>query len=96
MKNKPIKIRENEYEIIRNDDDCLNQEEINERIKETDYFDDYDYIIGDFAYEKMRLKGFYDTKNKKKSQINDYANHEEYIKEYCQLGSKIFIIKKLK
>ena len=28
----------------------------------SDYFYDYDYIVGDIAYSKLRLKGFYDEK----------------------------------
>ena len=31
----------------------------------TDYFEPYDYIIGDWSYGKLRLKGFYNHDNKK-------------------------------
>jgi uncharacterized protein YutD len=92
---KNIKLRDSEYEIIRNDDDCFDEELVNERIKETDYFDNYDYILGDFAYGKVRLKGYYDENNKKKSKINDIKYVDDYIKDYCQSGSKIFIVKKI-
>ena len=51
------------YEVIRNDNDCLKKEELVEKI--TDYFDDFDFIFGDYAYEKVRLKGFYKSDNKK-------------------------------
>ena len=93
--NKTIKLRDKEYEIIRNDDDCFDEEIVNERIKDTDYFDNYDYIMGDFAYGKVRLKGYYDEKNKKKSKINDIKYVDDYINNYCQSGSKIFIVKKV-
>ena len=96
MKNKIIKLRDNNYEIIRNDNECFNQNEVNERVKETDYFDEFDYIMGDIAYEKVRLKGYYDSKNKKKNKINDYSTIDNYIKNYCQKGSNIFILKKIK
>jgi uncharacterized protein YutD len=96
LKSKVIKLRELNYEIIRNDNDCFNQTEVSERIKETNYFDDYDYIMGDIAYEKVRLKGYYDSKNKKKNKINDYSTIDDYIKNYCQQGSNIFILKKIK
>ena len=42
LKSKVIKLREINYEIIRNDNDCFNQAEVSERIKETNYFDDYE------------------------------------------------------
>ena len=98
MKSKPsktIKLRDNNYEIIRNDDDCFDEEVVSEKIKETDYFDDYDYILGDYAYGKVRLKGYYDSNNKKKNKINDYKYVDDYITNYCQSGSKVFIIKKV-
>ena len=48
----------------------------------TDYFYDYDYIVGDIAYGKLRLKGFYDEKSKKVKKINNYKNIDEYLKKY--------------
>ena len=41
----------------------------------------YDYIFGDYAYDKVRLKGYYDSKNKKKNKINDYSTIDDYIKK---------------
>lgn len=91
---KTIEINKVKYEIIRNDQDCINVEELSEKI--TDYFDNFDYIVGDFSYDKVRLKGYYDSNNKKKSNINDYKNVEVYIKDYCSYGARIFILKKVK
>lgn len=62
---KTVEINGIKYEIIRNDNDCLNKEELEEKI--TEYFDDFDYIFGDFSYEKVRLKGYNDS-NKKRPQ----------------------------
>lgn len=94
MKKKRIKINNFEYEIVRNDDDCFKEDEVIEKI--TDYFDDYDYIFGDYAYEKVRLKGYYDSKNKKAKKINDIKYMDDYIKNYCSFGSKVFLLKKVK
>lgn len=82
------------YEVIRNDNDCLKKEEVVEKI--TEYFDDFDFIFGDYAYEKVRLKGFYKSDNKKVKDINDIKNLDEYIKNYCSFGSKVFLLKKIK
>ena len=82
------------YAVIRNDNDCLKKEELVEKI--TDYFDDFDFIFGDYAYEKVRLKGFYKSDNKKVNDINDIKNLDEYIKNYCSFGSKVFLLKKIK
>lgn len=91
---KKIEINKVSYEIVRNDNDCLKRDELEEKI--TDYFDDYDYIFGDYAYDKVRLKGYYDSKNKKAKKINDIKYMDDYIKNYCSFGSKIFLLKKIK
>ncbi len=89
---KMVEINGISYEVIKNDNDCLSDVDLSEKI--TDYFDRFDYIFGDFAYEKVRLKGFFDSKNKKASKINDIANLDDYIKNYCSYGAKTFLLKK--
>lgn len=89
-----VEINNHKYEIVRNDQDCFDYELVSSKV--TDYFDDYDYIFGDFAYEKVRLKGYYDSKNKKANKINDIKTLDEYIKEYCCFGAKTFLLKKIK
>jgi len=89
-----IELNNNKYELIRNDDDCFNIDEVKERI--TDYFDPYDYIFGDYAYGKVRLKGYYESSNKKSTKINDIKYIDDYIKNYCCFGSKTFLLKKIK
>ena len=91
---KKIEINGVTYEIIRNDNDCINKEELAEKI--TDYFDPFDYIFGDYAYEKVRLKGYYDSNNKQVSKINDIKYLDEYIENYCSYGAKVFLLKKVK
>ena len=91
---KKIEINNVTYEVVRNDNDCINVEELAEKI--TEYFDNFDYIVGDFAYDKVRLKGFNDSNNTKKNEINDIKNLDNYINEYCSYGARIFILKKTK
>ena len=91
---KKIVINEKEYEVVENDNDCLNEEELAEKL--TDYFDDFDYIFGDYAYDKLRLKGYYDSKNKKANKINDIKTNKEYKEKYCSYGARTFLLKKIK
>lgn len=91
---KKIVINDICYEIIRNDKDCIDTDELSKKI--TDYFDDYDYIVGDFAYDKVRLKGYYDSSNKSVKKINDIKYLDDYINDYCSYGARIFVLKKLK
>ena len=55
---KRIKINDKDYEIITNDNNCLNIGELTDKM--TEYFDDFDYVFGDYAYEKLRLKVLYE------------------------------------
>ena len=64
--------------------------------KITDYFDEYDYIMGDFAYDKVRLKGYYNSDNKMAKKINDIKYLDDYIENYCSYGARIFLLKNLK
>lgn len=88
-----IIVNEKEYEVVENngniDEDLLKE-------KLTDYFDDYDYILGDMAYGKLRLKGFNEKNNKNYKKINDYELIHEYITKYCAYGCKYFILKQVR
>lgn len=90
---KKIKINDKDYEVIEDYKDGLDIELLKEYL--TDYFDDYEYILGDWAYGKLRLKGFYTEKNKKVKEINNFSNIKDYIKNYCAYECKYFIIKRL-
>ena len=62
----------------------------------TDFFEDYDYVVGDIAYGKLRLKGFYDSSNKKAKKINDIKYLDKYLEENCAVECKYFVVKKIK
>ena len=87
-----INIEDRTYELLTNYKDAFNEEEFKE--KYTDYFYDYDYIVGDIAYNKLRLKGFYDAKNKKVNQINNFNNLDIYLKTNCAVECRDFVLRK--
>ncbi len=91
-----MKIENNgfEYELEKNYRDGFDKEAFLERV--TEYFDEYDYIFGDWAYGKLRLKGFYDSKNKKCKEHNNIKNINKYIEEKCAYGCKWFELRKIK
>lgn len=81
-----------EYELLENYKDGFDYEEV--KNKYTDYFCEYDYIIGDWAYGKLRLKGFYDEKHKNCTNINNFKNYKNYIKEHCAYECRYFVLRK--
>ena len=81
------------YEVIKNEKDAVDEELLKEKV--TEYFEPFDYILGDWAYGKIRLKGFNDKGNKNYKPLNDYRNIDKYIKEHCAYGCRYFILKKI-
>lgn len=90
---KKIILEDIEYEIIKNYKDAYVLEELSE--KYTDYFEIYDYILGDYSYGKLRLKGFCDKSNKNFNDVNDFSKIDEYLKEFCSHECGYFILKKI-
>ena len=81
-----------EYELVRNEKDGFDYEAVKE--KYTDYFENFDYILGDWAYGKLRLKGFYESTNKMSKKINDIKYVDDYLKNNCAFECKWFLLKK--
>ncbi len=89
-----IEIENNKYNLIENYKDGFDLESVKE--KYTDYFNDYDYIIGDWSYGKLRLKGFCTKLNKMCNKINDIKFKDNYIKDLCSYECKYFVLEKIK
>lgn len=89
---KEIIINDVKYTVKKNYNDAIDIEEI--KAKMTDYFLDFDYIVGDWSYSKLRLKGFYEANNKNVKDINNINNLDDYLTNYCAYGCKYFVLKK--
>ena len=93
MENK-IVLNNCEYELVKNYKDGFDLTLIQEKC--TDYFETFDYIFGDFSYDKLRLKGFYEHDSKYVSEINNIDNLQDYIDNYCSYDCRYFLLKKIK
>ena len=94
IKLKRITLNDCEYEVIKDFNQGLDMEDLKDKL--TDYFIVFDYIVGDYSYDKLRLKGFYDEKSKEVKDFNNYKNVDNYISEYCSYQARSFILKKIK
>lgn len=88
-----IEIAGSNYEIIENERDALQEEALKERY--SDILKKYDYIVGDWGYDQLRLKGFYDNDNPKATFDRKINILEDYLYEYCNFGCAYFVIKKV-
>lgn len=91
---KKIIINNASYNIVKDVKDAIDVEVLQEKI--TDYYDSFDYIVGDWAYGKVRLKGFNKKTNKNFKPNNDIDKVEDYINNNCAYGCRWFILEKNK
>lgn len=89
-----IQIGGKTYELIQNYKDAWDVEAFKQRYSEV--LDRYDYIIGDWGYEKLRLKGFLSDNHPKVTRETAYSGITDYINEYCNFGCKYFVLQKSK
>ena len=82
----------NVYEIIEDMREGFNEEAFAARY--SDILSKYDYIVGDWGYGQLRLKGFFDDKNQKSTFDTKISTIEDYLYEYCNFGCAYFIVKK--
>ena len=81
------------YELIENVRDGFKEDVFLERY--SDILLKYDYIVGDWGYGQLRLKGFFDDKNQKSTFDTKISTLQDYLFEYCNFGCAYFIVKKV-
>nr|WP_035299543.1 YutD family protein [Brevibacillus thermoruber] len=82
------------YEVMEENRDGWNPEAFKERY--SDILDKYDYIVGDWGYGQLRLRGFYENTNRKVPFEQRIAALDEYLHEFCNFGCPYFVLKKVK
>ncbi|HLR18555.1 MAG TPA: YutD family protein [Staphylococcus sp.] len=88
-----IKVNEHYFEIIEEYRECFDEEIFANRY--SDILDKYDYVVGDFGYDQLRLKGFYSDKNKKAELSKRFSTIQDYLLEYCNFGCSYFILRRI-
>ena len=83
----------NNYELVKNYKEGFEKDAVENLI--TDYFKEYDYIVGDWSYGHLRLKGFCDRNNKLFKMINNIDNLDNYIKDNCAYDCRYFVLKRV-
>lgn len=89
-----VLIGEKVFNLVYNYRDGFDAEKLEQRFSEV--LTKYDYIIGDWGHEQLRLKGFYSTSRKQMTDEEKISSVQDYIDEYCNYGCAFFIIKRLR
>ncbi|MBH5317487.1 YutD family protein [Paenibacillus sp. GSMTC-2017] len=80
------------YELIHENRSGWNPEAFRNRFSEV--LERYDYIIGDWGYNQLRLKGFFKDNHQKATKESTFSAVSDYINEYCNFGCAYFILEK--
>lgn len=84
-----VKSDDIEFLILENKKDAFDATVFSQRF--SDILLKYDYIVGDWGNEQLRLKGFYkDDRDVKKA--NRISRLDDYLKEYCNFGCAYFVL----
>lgn len=88
-----IMIEDKKFEIVKDYREAFDSERLGERYSEI--LNKYDYIVADWGFEQLRLKGFYDNRNRKVPQDQRIANLQDYLYEYCNFGCPYFVLQRI-
>lgn len=88
-----IQVGGRSYELLYEHKNAWNAEAFRNRYSEV--LERYDYIIGDWGYNQLRLKGFFKDGHPKASKDASYSSIVDYINEYCNFGCAYFMLQKL-
>lgn len=81
------------YELVQEHKDAWKPDAFKERYSEV--LERYDYIVGDWGYNQLRLKGFFKDGNNRANKDSSFAAVQDYLQEYCNFGCAYFILERL-
>lgn len=90
---KNFLIGEQHYRLVKDHREGFNPEKLGERYSEV--LSRYDYIVGDWGYEQLRLKGFFRVDNRRAHPDQRIDALEDYLYEYCNFGCAYFVIEQI-
>ncbi|CAG7649375.1 YutD family protein [Paenibacillus allorhizosphaerae] len=81
------------YEVVTDHKSGWKPEAFRDRYSEV--LERYDYIVGDWGYNQLRLRGFYKDNHPKATKDTAISTLQDYLNEYCNFGCAYFIIEKV-
>lgn len=81
-----------QYKVLEDIKDGFQEEALKERYSEI--LKKYDYIVGDWGYDQLRLKGFYSDHHNKATFDTKISTLDDYLLEYCNFGCAYFVLEK--
>lgn len=90
LENGELLIGDRKYALVKNYREAFDAEQLG--LRYSDVLARYDYIVGDWGFEQLRLKGFFDQNNRKVLPDQRIDTLEDYLYEYCNFGCAYFVL----
>ena len=81
------------YVLVKNYRDGFQTDKLKERFSQI--LTKYDYIVGDWGYDQLRLRGFYESGSKKGTPSQNTDRLMDYLYENCNFGCAYFVLHNL-
>ena len=81
------------YVLVKNYRDGFRTDKLKERFSQI--LTKYDYIVGDWGYDQLRLRGFYESGSKKGTPSQNIDSLMDYLYENCNFGCAYFVLHNL-
>lgn len=89
LENDSLVVGDYHLSLVRNHKEAFDLTAFNQRFSEI--LLKYDYLVGDWSNEQLRLKGFYKEQKSVKN-LNTIQRLDDYLNEYCSFGCAYFIL----
>lgn len=91
---KTVTINNISYELMNEYREGFNEQAFKERYAEI--LNKYDYIVGDWGYNQLRLRGFFEDSSQRATYDTRISTLSEYLYEFCNFGCAYFVLKKIR
>lgn len=81
-----------QYQLVYDYRDGFDPERLGQRYE--NILAKYDYIVGDWGFEQLRLRGFYNERNHSANRDQIITTLQDYINEFCNFGCAFFVLEK--
>lgn len=89
-----VMVGDKTFHLVYNYREAFSAEKLEQRFSEV--LAKYDYIVGDWGFEQLRLKGFFSMSRKKMVGDQKIDHLQDYINEYCNYGTAYFVLKRMR
>lgn len=86
-------VGERQYRLVADYREGFDADKLGERY--SDVLSRYDYIVGDWGYDQLRLKGFFKEDDRKAHPDQRIDTLEDYLYEFCNFGCAYFVIQRI-